>query len=304
MKYTLLAFLATSATAAFLKQKSQSSSPLDDFIETCAAGSRPSSCPFKKEGFKPLNAHNCAMEMTTVQELHTYLEGSNRKVLELGARYGTTSCTIAKAVVPHGGLVVSVEPDTRVWAPLSSNLASNGCSVNLVKGVLSKQQLYTHPETGTYGHRVTKKVSATKTPSFSLSSVMQKYNVDKFDTLVMDCQGCVPQFLNENPEILQTVTLLIMEEDSYGSGATAAAFYNPVHEKLKNAGFRLWERNADEGSPGTNAGDWVWTRGAVSLPTIPPPRDQPLGSLDWVFHSFNAWWFAMRARIFAFEECD
>lgn len=238
------------------------SDPLQVFISSCVANVHPETCPFVKEGSVPLGPKECAMEMTTVSEIHTYFSGSSRKVLELGARYGTTSCTMADAVTAHGGAVVSIEPDPRVWSALTQNLAQNKCNVNLVKGVLSKTKAYSQGRPGIsgYGNAVSSDSRGTPTPNYALDDVMKMYKVDHFDTLVADCQGCLPQVLDENPALLKMLTFIINEEDQHGGGVGAEAFYKPMEEKLKSAGFKLQKRNADAGSPGSNRGDFIWVR--------------------------------------------
>ena len=55
-------------------------------------------------------------------------------VLELGARYGTVTCAISRNLTNKNNLV-TVEPDSRVWAALESNLARNQCTAHIIKGV-------------------------------------------------------------------------------------------------------------------------------------------------------------------------
>ena len=54
-------------------------------------------------------------------------------VLELGARYGSVSCTINSKLNNKNNQVV-VEPDERVWDALEKNKSSNNCEFNIVKG--------------------------------------------------------------------------------------------------------------------------------------------------------------------------
>ena len=61
-------------------------------------------------------------------------------VLELGARYGTTSCALAKATA-NSGRVVSVEPDSRVIASLLANREMHECNVAVVNGTVSSEDL-------------------------------------------------------------------------------------------------------------------------------------------------------------------
>ena len=60
-------------------------------------------------------------------------------VLELGARYGTVSCTINK-ILNHKNQVV-VEPDKRVWKALEDNMNRNKCEFHIIKGFISKKKI-------------------------------------------------------------------------------------------------------------------------------------------------------------------
>jgi protein-L-isoaspartate O-methyltransferase len=55
------------------------------------------------------------------------------RVLEFGARYGTTSCILARAT-GNVGAVVSVEIDSNVWGSLRTNRDKHNCSFHIVEG--------------------------------------------------------------------------------------------------------------------------------------------------------------------------
>lgn len=63
----------------------------------------------------------------------------NDTVLELGARYGSVSCTI-NSILSRKDHQVSVEPDDRVWDALEANRDRNGCGFHIVKGFLSSKK--------------------------------------------------------------------------------------------------------------------------------------------------------------------
>jgi len=64
----------------------------------------------------------------------------NDIVLELGARYGTVSCSINKKLNNKSNRI-SVEPDKRVWSALELNKIKNNCNFNTIKGFISKKRL-------------------------------------------------------------------------------------------------------------------------------------------------------------------
>merc|ERR1719162_2621085 len=104
----LVSLLQTKLATTHVDDGAAPEGPLRTFIDACIAKERPQTCPFIREGGVKLSAHDCAMEMSTIAQIQTYLKGSPRKVLELGARYGTSSCSIADAVSANGGSVLSV----------------------------------------------------------------------------------------------------------------------------------------------------------------------------------------------------
>ena len=85
--------------------------------------------------------------------LVTALLSADDAVLEFGARYGTTSCVLARAT-QNSGMVVSVEPDARAVPALLQNSRRHNCSVNIVNGTVSDQPMVLSPQRGKpYGTR-------------------------------------------------------------------------------------------------------------------------------------------------------
>jgi FkbM family methyltransferase len=141
-------------------------------------------------------------------------------VLELGARYGTVSCTINKMLSNLNNLVV-VEPDSRVWTALETNMKLNSCDFHIVKGFISNVSLdLVQPDNDPYGTTAVKLTNESslgdsqqpKIPSYTLEYIQTKYNV-KFNTLVADCEGFLEQFLDENPELYDQIQLIMFEKD-------------------------------------------------------------------------------------------
>ena len=130
-------------------------------------------------------------------------------VLELGARYGTVSCIVNK-MLNNKNNQVSVEPDKNVWNALDLNLINNKCNTNIVKGFISKQLLSLNES----GYGSTQQIDHNTTvPNYTLDQVKEKYNILNFTVLIVDCEGCMESFLNENSEILSTLRLITFEED-------------------------------------------------------------------------------------------
>jgi FkbM family methyltransferase len=154
----------------------------------------------------------------------------NDVVLELGARYGTVSCTINKKLYNKLNQVV-VEPDNRVWDALEKNKIINNCHFNIVKGFISRVKLDIAHQDRDYG--TTSLVSEnSKTDCFTLEYIQQKYNIQKFTVLVADCEGGLEMFLNENPSLYNDIRMIIFEAD-YSEKCN----YELIKKKLYYFGF-------------------------------------------------------------------
>jgi FkbM family methyltransferase len=133
-------------------------------------------------------------------------------VLELGARYGSVSCTINKKLANQTHQV-SVEPDSRVWDALDKNRLRNKCSFHTVKGFISNRPLgLTSMDRGRgYG---TTAVSDPKSdiPHHTLAEIAEETQLT-FNVLVADCEGYLGEFLQDNPELYKTLRLVIFEAD-------------------------------------------------------------------------------------------
>ena len=152
-------------------------------------------------------------------------------VLELGARYGTVSCSI-NAKLSNPANQVSVEPDVRVHEALEQNMKTNGCNFHILKGVVSRTPVEL-AEIDSYGGYGTTSVKAdtSSIPSFTLEEVESMYGLT-FNTVVADCEGFLEQFMDENPKLYTQLNLIIFEKD-YPHKCN----YNKIIHLLSNHGF-------------------------------------------------------------------
>ena len=173
------------------------------------------------------------------QLIAKYCIEKGARVLELGARYGSVTYQIAQ----HAKHVVAVEPDSTVWGALDTNIQS--CkNVTILKGFLSSKPLQLMDHENKYA-RWGKEDSNSSSKLFTLDDAETAVG-GKFDTLVADCEGCLPSFLNENFRIFETVNTIIYEADRYSD-----VDYEQVVDILKNLGFtpslrgfqNVWTRN-------------------------------------------------------------
>jgi FkbM family methyltransferase len=131
-------------------------------------------------------------------------------VLELGARYGTVSCVINKRI-SDPTKQVSVEPDQRVIKALEKNKKRNKCEFSIVYGTISKSPMKLENTDVVKGYGTTSVKDETSTiPHYSIEEIQEKYAM-KFDTLVADCEGCLCNFLDENPKFIDQLHTIFLK---------------------------------------------------------------------------------------------
>jgi len=156
----------------------------------------------------------------------------NSKVLEIGGNIGRTSHIIHTILNnPHNHVVMECEKE--MAKQLRYNLDMNTYKdVRIETAALSKTKLYMD---GGHGPRPLEDLSESENPveipTISYSEIYQKYNV-KFDTLVADCEGSLYYIFKEDPDMLNDLNLVIMENDY-----TILEHKQTVNNILKSKGF-------------------------------------------------------------------
>jgi FkbM family methyltransferase len=182
---------------------------------------------------KDHNGKTIDIELTEKHEqdlAKIYIE-ENDVVFELGARYGSVSCTINSKLNCKTNQVV-VEPDERVWEALERNKKANNCEFNIVKGFVSSKKLGLTAINSWSGYGTTSIIDESSTiPSYSLEEIKEKYNLS-FNVLVADCEGFLEMFFDENPTFYDTLRLIIFEADY-----PKKCDYNKIRNTLKEKGF-------------------------------------------------------------------
>jgi len=178
--------------------------------------------------------------------------GGNDSVLELGARYGTVSCTINKKIYNPVNQV-SVEPDGRVISALKKNRDINNCKFHIIYGFISNEKLsLERTEYVCQGNEKLKgygstfvKDNSSNIKSYNLTEIEKNYNL-QFDSLVADCEGYLEKFLEENPILYKKLNKIIFEEDY-----TDKCNYTKIKDNLKDNNFIekefSWIENAFSG---------------------------------------------------------
>lgn len=161
------------------------------------------------------------------------LEETSR-VLEIGGGIGRVS-HIIQTILKESKNHVIMEIDHDIANKLRFNLNLNGYNnAHVETNCLSKTRLYV---CGSEGPRPIEYFKNTdkliEVQIISYSELCKKYDND-FDTLVADCEGSLYYIFNEDPDMLNNIKTVIMEND-----------YNDINHKqkvddiLKMKGFKL-----------------------------------------------------------------
>jgi FkbM family methyltransferase len=137
-----------------------------------------------------------------------YLKG-NESVLEIGGNIGRNSLIISSILSDSGRLVV-LESDKRIYSQLKENRDTNGFHFHIEGSALSKRPLIQRGWTTIVSHTLLPGYTPVSTITYT--DLMDKYKIP-FDTLVLDCEGAFYYILQDMPEILNGINLIIMEND-------------------------------------------------------------------------------------------
>lgn len=151
----------------------------------------------------------------------TYLTG-NEKVLEIGGNIGRNSLIIAKLMGNNSLNYVTLESDDTVAEKLSENRDMNQLKFHIEPSALSKRPLIQKTANMINDTIVISNsdtiISDTVPQGFkrvnniTVDELQRKYDI-VFDTLIIDCEGAFYYILQDFPEILDNINLIIMEND-------------------------------------------------------------------------------------------
>ena len=131
-------------------------------------------------------------------------------VLEVGGRYGGTSCAVAIQQNNSGKLIV-VEPDPLVWAIHEFNMLTHNCASFSVFGVLGDQDLTVLANSESYNTKTSndKEAQGVRVKHFTWDEV-EKNTGMVVDTVIMDCEGCWTDLVKNNLEKFKNVKKVIL----------------------------------------------------------------------------------------------
>jgi FkbM family methyltransferase len=158
-----------------------------------------------------------------------YLTG-NEKVLEFGGNIGRNSLVISKLLKDSSNLV-TFECDPESCQKLIHNRDINGLNFHIENAALSKRNLLQRKWDTIVSDVPVEGFVPVKTINYP--DFKKKYPLD-FDTLIIDCEGAFYYILYDFPEILNGITLIIMENDYHNH---SHKLY--VDSVLRQKGFRV-----------------------------------------------------------------
>lgn len=204
-------------------------------MRDCAALLENEDCDFETE---PKAQFHCEVEHASRMVYATWVR-PGAKVLEVGARYGHATCMLSKVLgldekqedgtvnlnslekdekkQTSGAKLVSSDADPHIWDILEGNLKKKGCNSQVVRGTVGSKSFKLITPTWMKRDR-----NATGYSAFTAKAddphpgiVVPAHSVKSlnvtFDTLAIDCEGCFKTFLKENPDLLKTLKMIIVE---------------------------------------------------------------------------------------------
>jgi FkbM family methyltransferase len=140
----------------------------------------------------------------------TYLTG-DEKVLELGGNIGRNSLIIGYILNQHNNTnFVTMETNTEDAQKLEHNRDLNGLKFHVENAALSARPLIQRGWHSIPSSEVVDEYFRVNTMTWK--ELNDKYNIE-FDTLVLDCEGAFYYILEDTPEILDNIKLIIIEND-------------------------------------------------------------------------------------------
>jgi hypothetical protein len=145
-----------------------------------------------------------------------YIKG-NERILEIGGNIGRNSLVLSYILENCGknenNLLVTLECNSEIAKHLKINKEINLLNFFIEEFAISKRKLI-QKDWDVYEFdydNLKLPVGFCIVPTIDLKYLIQKYGV--FDTLILDCEGSFYEILQDFPEILNGIKLIIMEND-------------------------------------------------------------------------------------------
>jgi len=150
-----------------------------------------------------------------------YITG-NEKILELGGNIGRNTLVISYILNNNNNNnLVTFESDPNIAQQLIHNREQNNLDFKIESSALSNRKLLQKgwdtivlPEMNEDNSNLINDLLLEYKPvnTINYNEFKEKYNID-FDTLIVDCEGALYYILMDMPQILDSIKLIIMEND-------------------------------------------------------------------------------------------
>ena len=177
-----------------------------------------------------------------------FLKG-NEKVLEIGANIGRNTLVIA-SILDNQQNLVTMESCPNIFKQLEHNKNLNNMNFFTENSALSKKKLI-QKDWDTIQSDVLLD-GYQKVNTITYDQLQKKYNI-RFDTLVLDCEGAFFYILQDMPEILDNIKMIIMENDY-----KYIKHKNYIDDILTKSGFKVVYSESGGWGPCTNNFFEVW----------------------------------------------
>lgn len=137
-----------------------------------------------------------------------YLQG-NERILEIGGNIGRNSLLLSSILADDSQMVV-VESDATFAKQLEENRDANNRKFQIENAAISMRPLIQKGWNTVVSEEVLPGFH--QVPTITYKQLQDKYKLP-FDTLVIDCEGAFFYILQDMPDILDNIQLIIMEND-------------------------------------------------------------------------------------------
>lgn len=166
-------------------------------------------------------------------------------VLEIEGRYGTVS-NVINTILENKKNHVVIDADNKIIDALTKNRDSHNCDYIIVNSYISnknKNIIYSGINTFLFSNKselVNKNpmgYSSISDKKITYSDFKKKYNL-KFNVLVVDCEGCLEELLNDLGTDINNFDKILFEKDWYWK-----CNYDWVDKYLLNNNFITFNKN-------------------------------------------------------------
>lgn len=143
------------------------------------------------------------------QKMSVMFLSGNEKVLEIGGNIGRNSLIIS-SILSDSSNLVSLESSHSIYKQFVENRDTNRHKFHIENSALSKRRLIQRDWNTTPSEELWSGWEWVNTITYD--ELQNKYNI-VFDTLVLDCEGAFFYILQDFPDMLNNINLIIMEND-------------------------------------------------------------------------------------------